>query len=196
MQQWHHATAFVFSVENFMKSFHLFLFELYFTNIKFISPKSVNLSTADQLQIDSSGGCGWSEKIKEIVENKIQVVASPETGETAANWSRDSVTFHGFNRQLSECFTATRMAWWWSASHELPIGTNLGRWSSRKQKQNPVWVHRSGWPNYFCDKDGVEMTGIARSFDRYEPWPAAWTKMETKFGSGSPVFVIKWGVFW
>ena len=68
-----------------MKSFHLFLFELYFTNIKFISPKPVNSSTADQRQIVSSGGCGWSEKTEETMENKTQVVVLPETGETAAN---------------------------------------------------------------------------------------------------------------
>ena len=68
-----------------MKPFHLFLFELYFTNIKFISPKPVNPSTADQRQIGSSGGCGWSEKAEGIVENKTQVVVSPETEETTAN---------------------------------------------------------------------------------------------------------------
>ena len=68
-----------------MKPFHLFLFELYFKNIKFISPKLVNPSTADQRQIGSSGGCGWSEKTEGIVENKTQVVASLETGETTAN---------------------------------------------------------------------------------------------------------------
>ncbi|KAH9782038.1 eukaryotic translation initiation factor 2d [Citrus sinensis] len=53
--------------------------------IEFISPKPVNPSTADQRQIGSSGGCGWSEKTEGIVENKTQVVASPETGETTAN---------------------------------------------------------------------------------------------------------------
>ena len=68
-----------------MKPFHLFLFELYFTNIKFISPKFVNLLTADQWQISFSSDCGWSEKIERTVENKTQVVASSEIGETAAN---------------------------------------------------------------------------------------------------------------
>ena len=68
-----------------MKPFHLYLFKLCFTNIKFISPKLMNPLMADQWQIGSFGGCGWLEKTERIVENKTQVVTSPETGETAAN---------------------------------------------------------------------------------------------------------------
>ena len=65
--------------------FYSFLFKLCFTNIKLISPKTVNPSTADQWQIGSPGGCGWLEKTKGIVGNKAQVVPSPETSEIAAN---------------------------------------------------------------------------------------------------------------
>ena len=87
-------------------------------------------------------------KTEGTVENKTQVVVSPEIEETAANWSGDSVTFHGFDRQLFECFTTIMMAWRWPVSHELPIGTNLGWWSSRKNpgRVDPIiFVIRMVW---------------------------------------------------
>ena len=106
-----------------MKPFYLFLFELCFKNIKFISPKPVNPSTVDQRKIGSSDGCGWLEKTEETVENKTQVVTSPETGETAANWSGDSVTFHG----LSTAF------WMFYGDKDVIEMTDVTRASDRYQ---------------------------------------------------------------
>ena len=33
----------------------------------------------------------------------------------------------------------------------------------------------------------MEMTGVARSFDRYQPWPVKWSEM--KIASGSSLWV-------
>ncbi|KAH9784403.1 Chaperonin CPN60 [Citrus sinensis] len=39
----------------------------------------------------------------------------------------------------------------------------------------------------YGDKDDMEMTGVARASDRYQPWPVELPETETKFGSGSRV---------
>ncbi|KDO69807.1 hypothetical protein CISIN_1g045382mg, partial [Citrus sinensis] len=36
----------------------------------------------------------------------------------------------------------------------------------------------------YGDKDGMEMTGVARASDRYQPWPMELPETETKFGLG------------
>ncbi|KAL9422739.1 hypothetical protein AB3S75_034925 [Citrus x aurantiifolia] len=74
------------------------------------APKVVNSSTAQQRQIDSLGGCGWSEMAKGKVSNKTQVVASPKTSEIVANRGNDFATFHDFDRWLSIPFSMARMA--------------------------------------------------------------------------------------
>ena len=96
------------------------------------APKAVNPSTADQWQIGSLGGCGWSEKTKGIMGNKTQVAMWPNSGENVPNWGRDSVKLQGFDRWSSNRFLATWMIGKWSALHELLIGTKIDRWGGWK----------------------------------------------------------------
>ena len=47
----------------------------------------------------------------------------------------------------------------------------------------------SVWPDSFCYKDDMEMTGVAWSFDRYQPWLVEWPEMKTESGLGLQVRV-------
>ena len=47
----------------------------------------------------------------------------------------------------------------------------------------------SVWPGSFYDKYDMEMIGVARYFDRYQPWLMEWPEMETESGLGLRVWV-------
>ncbi|KAH9675927.1 NAD(P)-bd dom domain-containing protein [Citrus sinensis] len=71
--------------------------------------------------------------------------------------------------------------------------------TDQRQIGSPRWLNHGELKRRFCgflrlqsgafrtlfgDKIGMEMTGIARSSDRYQPWPVKWPEMEIASGSG------------
>ena len=63
-------------------------------------------------------------------------------GGVAGNGNKIRVGFAG---RVDPVIFVTRMVWRWPASHDLPIGTNLGRWRGRKWKRNSGRVRRYLW---------------------------------------------------
>ncbi|KAK9222153.1 hypothetical protein WN944_010585 [Citrus x changshan-huyou] len=69
-------------------------------------------------------------------------------------------------------------------SSDSVTGNRRNRGELKRQFRGFSRLQSAAFRTLFGDKIGMEMTGIARSSDRYQPWPVKWPKMEIASRSG------------
>ena len=63
-------------------------------------------------------------------------------------------------------------------------GNRRNRGEMKRQFRDFSRLQSAAFRTLFGHKIGMEMIGIARSSDRYQPWPGKWPEMEIASGSG------------
>ncbi|KAH9767785.1 ras-related protein RABE1a [Citrus sinensis] len=130
-------------------------------------------------------------------------INQPDTGASGAQAAQKSACCGVHISQTRESFngrsTANRLLrWLWlvrkdrgNCGEQNSSGGVTGNWRNNGELKRGFCdfsrLRSAAFRMLYGDKDDMEMTGVARASDRYQPWPVELPETETKFGSGSRV---------